>query len=285
MGSWTNPNVQQTIPLAAKGSIGGAAAATIVPGTPFNALNKVNISQFASYDLTAFMFAATPGAVNAILVGQIQLQWFDDLTSGIPIFEEDWWIWAGRAAPVAGQNTLAATGPMHGTYMSVNVFVPITAASNGVLQYINIFGSPRTVPYSDWRQNGQLVNPQSNGITLQAGGGTSFDNLLASISNLTLTANQLIFIPFGLYSGPVYYRMQCTVAALHDPVIADMNAEVSGGLGAGTANNGILVNFPTDTVEHEGTYFSGRSPGAFMIQGNAAGTTNFSLQVIAQQAA
>lgn len=288
MGSWTNPNIQGNVLLnpGTQGSIlGSPAAANIVPGTPFTAMNLVNVSQFDSYDINCFGFSQSPGTVNANIVLQIQLQWFDDLSSNIPVFEEDWWIWCGRAAPVSAFNTLAGCGPMHGTYMTVNVFTTNTAAVNATLQYINIFGSRRTVPYSDWRQNGSAVNPQSNGITVQAGGGTSFDNLLASVSNLALGASASVFIPLGLYSGPIYYRYQAAgTVPLHNVVIANMDGQVSGGLAPGTGTAGVLVNIAADTNEHEGTFFAGRAPTAFIIQGGAT-TTTISFQAIAQQAA
>lgn len=274
--------------LTAQGSIGGAAAATIVPGTPFTAMSLVDVSLYQSYDINLFAFSQSPGTVNANIVAQVVLQWFDTNTgvNDIPVFEEDWWLWCGRAAPVAGFNTLSGCGPMHGRYMTVQVFTTITAAVNMTLQYINIFGSTRLVPSSDWRQNGAQVNPQSNGITAQLGGGSGFDNRLGSVSNLTLGASALVFIPLGLYAGPVYFRYQCNTAApLHNVTFVDMGGQVSGGLGAGTATPGVLVNIAADTNEHEGTFLAPRAPVAFIIQGAAAGTSSISLDVIAQQAA
>lgn len=279
---------QQITPvvLASLGSIGGAAAATIVPGTPFTALSLQDVSAYQSYDINLFAFSQSPGTVNANIVAQVVFQWFDDLTSGIPVFEEDWWVWCGRAAPVAGFNTLSGCGPMHGRYLTVQVFTTITAATNMTLQYINIMGSGRPVPSSDWRQSGVAVNPQSNGITAQLGGGTGFDNRLGSVSNLTLGASALVFIPLGLYSGPVYYRFQCNTAApLHNVTFVDMAGQVSGGLGAGTATPGVLQNITADTNEHEATFLAPRAPMAFIIQGATAGTSSISLEVIAQQAA
>ena len=279
---------QQIIPvvLTSQGSIGGAAAATIVPGTPFTAMNLIDVSLYQSYDINLFCFSQSPGSVNANVVAQVVFQWFDDLVSGIPVFEEDWWIWCGRAAPVAGFNTLSGCGPMHGRYLTVQVFTTITAAFNMTLQYINVFGSTRLVPSSDWRQNGAFVNPQSNGITSQLGGGSGFDNRLGSISNLVLGASALVFVPLGLYSGPVYFRYQCnTTAPLHNVTFIDMAGQVSGGLGAGTATPGVLVNIAADTNEHEGTFLAPRAPMAFVIQGSAGGTSSISLEVIAQQAA
>lgn len=279
---------QQVTPVVLEqlGSIGGAAAATIVPGTPFTAMNLVDVGLYQSYDINCYAFTTSPGAVNSNIVAQVVLQWFDDLTSNIPVFEEDWWIWCGRAAPVAGTNTLSGCGPMHGRYMTVQVFTTISAANNMTLQYMNIFGSSRPVPYSDWRQNGQAVNPQSNGITVSLGGGTGFDNILAGIFNLTLTASQLVFIPCGLYAGPVYYRFQCNTAApLHNVVLCSMAGQVSGGLGAGTGTVGVLLNITADTNEHEGQLILPRAPTAFIIQGATAGTSSYSFLMAAQQAA
>lgn len=279
---------QQITPVVLRqlGSIGGAAAATIVPGTPFVAASLIDVGVFHSYDINCFGFAVSPGAVNSSIVYQVVLQWFDDLTSGIPVFEEDWWVWAGRAAPSAGVNTLSGCGPMHGRYMTVSVFSVISAAQNLTLQYLNLFGSQRIVSSSDWRQNGQAVNPQSNGITVSQGGGTGFDNILAGIYNLTLTASQLVFIPCGLYAGPVFYRYQCnTSIPLHNVVLCNMAGQVSGGLGAGTATVGVLLNIPADTLEHEGELILPRAPTAFIIQGAAAGTSSYSFTMVAQQAA
>jgi len=274
-------------PLAQLGTFTGAPAAlNIAPGAVFTALNLADVSRFASYDLNAYAFAQSAGGVGAGLVCEIQIQWFDDMTSGIAVFEEDWWIWVGRALPTAGINTMCGCGPMHGRYMSVNVIPAAPGTTNITLQYMNIFGSNRTVPYSDWRQNGNAVDPESNNITLLATAGTSFDNVLAQVSNVVLGASQLVFVPCGLYSGPVYYRFQVnTAAALHDPTLVNMENHVSGDLVAGTGISGVLVNATADTLEHEGTLLLPRSPAAFIIQGAAAGTSSFSLEIIAQQAA
>jgi hypothetical protein len=81
----------------------------------------------------------------------VQLQWFDDLTSGIPVFGEDWYPFASSVAPPR-QNTLAGCKPIHGQYLTITITnLALTAAI--AVQHLDLFGSPRVVPYSDWRQN------------------------------------------------------------------------------------------------------------------------------------
>jgi len=283
MSNWTNPNTQQITSLLSVGSLSGSGSVSIPAGNDYQALNLVNVSQFSSYDLNLSVVASSPGSVGAALSVPVVIQWFDDLVSGIPVFEEDWWVWTGRANATA-TNTLAGCGPMHGQYMSVQIqnnfaSFPVT------VQYMNIFGSNRDLAYSDWRQNMLLVQPESNGVTLlQSPIGDAFDNVLASISNANLGASALEFIPLGLYSGPVYYRWQATTAPLHNVVIATAQGETGGSLVAGTGNTGVLVNIAADTAEHEGTFYAPRSACYLIVQAPAAGTT-ISFQAIAQQAA
>lgn len=285
MGNWTNPNIQSITSLAQQGSVSGNPAATIVAGTGYTVINLQNVAQFASYDINCYGYASPAGGNLDVISFQMNLQWFDDLVSGIPVFEEDWFFWAGRAAPVAGTNYLAGSGPMHGQYMTVTVFIPPGATGNGILQYINLFGSNRVVPYSDWRQSAQFVDPQIFNLQIQGGGGTSFDNFLASVSSATLAVSTAAFIPLGLYSGPVYYRYQSSVAASNDPVIACLSAQVGGQPTFGTGTPGLLVNMSADAAEHEGTFLAPRGPCAFIFRSPASGTFTYSFTAVAQQAA
>jgi hypothetical protein len=274
------------IQLAQQGTVTGTPAALIVPGTGFPVLSLVNVSGFVSYDINAYMFSQSPGAAGSVVSGQIQLQWFDDLTSGIPVFEEEWYIWSGRAAPVAGVNTLSGCGPMHGRYMSVNIFVPPGAAADAVLQYINLFGSNRTVPSSDWRQNAGQVNPQISGLVIVPGGTLSFENILCDVAGFVVTANTVNFIPLGLYSGPVFVRYSQSAAAGQVALIASANAVVGGQLVPGPACPGIIwFNSANAVGEAEPTIMLPRAPCLLIVKGPAASTISISVKVVAQQAA
>jgi hypothetical protein len=288
MGSWTNPNVQQVTPLTQSGSLTGTPARTIVAGTPYTALNLVDVSLFSSYDLNLLMTALNPGAVNSALCAQIQLQWFDDLISGIPVFEEDWWVWVASATglPSAGTNPLAGSGPMHGRYLTVNISIPITATSNSVLQFLNIFGSNRTVPYSDWRQDTQFVFPGTSGFTTMAGG-AAFDNLLAqSVTTTSLAAGTSYILPCGLYSGPIYFWFQFSNTPAQNIVLADVQGLVSGQVVGGTACPGTIFSNPgTAATPVSGTLLLPRAPCAWVIHANATTGGTLELMTIAQQAA
>lgn len=295
----------QVTPLAQQGSTSGTPVAASVPAaggaysvftaTPgaiqigATGIYVVNVSQFASYDINAYMYTQSPGVLASNIVGEITLQWFDDLTTGIPVFEEDWWIGCARSAtPAFGgnlENTLSGTGPMHGLYMTVYVSTSQGATATATLKYINIFGSVRTVPYSDWRQNVQAVSPQDETFTILAGGGSSFDNVLANTQGgVTLPSNNTRWIPLGLYSGPVFYRYEASVVPAVNPVIVNLENMWSGQM----ADNGLAVGVLVDITaagEQEGMFYAPRAPCAFLITGNAAGTTDFTFQAIAQQAA
>lgn len=288
---WTNPNTTGIVPLAQEGTISGGAAATITKAAPYQVLNLQNVAQFSAYDINAYAWTSSAGAASGHLVAQIVIQWFDDLVSGIPVYEEDWWIYVGRASTPtpANANTLSGCGPMHGQYMSVYVYAAsaTSPADSLTIQYINVFGSNRQLAYSDWRQNALAVNPETFALTIvgTAGFGTGFDNILANVLAVTATANEELWIPCGLYSGPVYYRFQQTVAANNDPVICATAQCSSGALVPGTSSFGVLVNLTNNTSEMEGTFFAPRCPLAFVFEGNAAGTSQFSLMLVGQQAA
>lgn len=278
---WVNPNVQQVVPLFSQGILGGGSIGSITAATPFTVVNQINVSQFSSYDINLYTLNASPGGVGAPVTTQINLQWFDDLTSGIPVFQEMWFIWNGRAANSAAFNTATGTGPMHGKYLTVQLFISPGSLSNVTVQYVNLFGSNRNLSKSDWRQNAQGVNPQVNGFVIQQGGGTGFDDILASISGAVLGASALIFVPLGLYAGQVWYRYQSTVAALKDPIIAEIAGTTSVSWASGTGMTGVLVNMTADAADHSGLFMMPRSACAFIVQAPPAGMT-FSLEIAGQ---
>jgi hypothetical protein len=287
MGQWTNPNVTQVTSLAMSGSLTGTPATTMAAGpSTYQPVVLQNVSSFASYDLNMYGYAQSAGAVGAALVIPITLQWFDDLVSGIPVFEEDWYIWAGRAAPVSATSYMAASGPMHGVYMTVTISNIATAGL--VVQYFNLFGSNRVVPYSDWRQNGVTVNPESNGLTSFASNATAdaFDNVLLGVDSALVGASAAVWIPLGLYAGPCYFRLDAATTPLHNIVLCTCEGMVSGALIPGTSSPGVLVNVAgTGGTEYELEFIAGRAPLALVVQGAATTGSVISARVIAQQAA
>lgn len=288
MGTWTNPNVNQITSLAQTGSLTGTPALTLTPGTTYQPVVLANVASFTSYDLNMYGYASPAGNAGNVLVIPVTLQWFDDLTSGIPVFEEDWWIWAGRAAPVSNTSYMAASGPMHGQYLTVTVGNNGGVGSNLIIQYFNMFGSNRSVPYSDWRQNAQSVNPETNGIATLAGESFSdaFDNVLLGLDEVAVGANGQVWAPLGLYAGPVSIRLRLETTPAHNFVFASTEGLESGSLLAvGTTCPGIVYSAAgTLATEYNATIIAPRAPLAFTVQAPAAGTT-ISCRVVGQQAA
>lgn len=287
MADWTNPNVQQVVPLFQGGSFNNVSnsVGTVVPGTPMNVFSLINVSSYNSYDINLYAIADSVGSVDAVMTAQIQLQWFDDLVSGIPVFEEDWFYYAGRAQLASGLNPLAGTGPMHGTYMSATVSVPATAAFDMLLQYLNIFASPRVVPYSDWRQNTQVVLPETNGLAIFPSNAIGYDNNLTNINSGALGAGSQVWCPNALYSGPAYYYIDFGSTPQNDIVLVSTEGLVAGNLVVGTSCPGMITAVPGTAGDiFNGTVFLPRAPTAWVIHGNAAASA-VTIQMFAQQAA
>lgn len=294
MSNWTNPNIQQVTPLFSLGSVSGTGAITISAGGLLTVLSLADVSAFSSYDINTYGYAVTPGNAGSPFNCQIQLQWFDDLVSGIPVFEEDWWPWIGRAAinsigvGPTGANPLAGSGPMHGRYLTVTVALKAADTTGMVLQWLNLFGSNRPLPYSDWRQNVGVVNPQVNNLTIQPPSNLpslGYDNVIATATSIVIPANVIAFIPFNLYAGPVYYRFQASVAPQNAPTICVLGGLTGGQASAGSGSPNILTSFAADAADHEGTIILPRAVCALIVRAPTAATTTISCQVTGQQAA
>jgi hypothetical protein len=281
---------QGITPLAQIGSTSGAGSIPInlISSTPIVSL--VDVSGFASYDLNTYIYASSAGAAGSMLVAIIQLVWFDDLTSGIPVFEEDWQVWVGRAALTSGGisvfSVMGGCGPMHGRYMSVNILNIATVG--GTLQWFNLFGSNRQLPYSDWRQNAANVNPETAGLSLaqNTSGITGFDNILACLTGFVVAATTRLWLPFNLYAGPAFLRFQASAALNNDPAISHAGYQIAGqpATGIGPPNN-IIWNGNNSGAEVETTIILPRAPCYLTLAGLASGSVTVSCQVIAQQAA
>lgn len=286
--SFTTP--QTITPLAQIGSTSGAGSQPInaISSTPIVTL--VDISGFASYDLNTYIYATSPGVAGSMLIADIQLQWFDDLTTGIPVFEEDWQVWVGRAALTSGGssvfNVMGGCGPMHGRYMSVNILNFATVG--GTLQWFNLFGSNRNLPYSDWRQDAANVNPETAGLSLatNTSGVVGYENILACLTGFVVAATTRLWLPFNLYAGPVFLRFQASAALNNDPAISHAAYQIAGqpATGIGPPNN-IIWNGNNSGAEVEVNLILPRAPCYLTLAGLASGSVTVSCQVIAQQAA
>jgi hypothetical protein len=275
---------QSLQPLVQAGSVGGSPAAVIPAGGGEGIISLLDMSSYASYDMNLYLIASSPSLAGSVVTAQCQIQWFDDLVSGVPVFEEDWWFWAARMVP-SGINSMAAAGPVHGRYMSVTIFLPVTSLYSATLQYINLFGSFRNLPYSDWRQNVLGVEPECTPLSYLSGQGSSFDNTLVSLDQGNIGASGKVWIPCGLYSGPAYYHIRLSATPIAVPVIVNCQNTVGGGLVVGTACPGLLVAVAGAAgTDYFGNLFLPRAPCALIVEGNASAST-ITFALIAQQSA
>lgn len=274
-------------PIFQGGTFNGTPITTIAPGVPYQPIQLMNVAQYTSYDVNMYGICLNGGAVGNVITALCQLQWFDDTTSGVPVFEEDWWFYAGRSVLASGtaNNPLAGSGPMHGRYLTVTISIPATALFGMTLQYFNMFGSNRNMPYSDWRQNAVLVNPETNGLSIlpSVATATAFNNTLVNIQGAVLLANVQSWVPCGLYSGPCYFYFSTGAAAAQTIVLISCEGLTAGQIVPGSGCPNVLWALTGNA--QQGLLNLPRSPCAWVIHNNATTQTNANIFMVAQQAA
>lgn len=245
--------------------------------TPFS---MIDVSQFNSYDLYLAVSdsgQAVPGHAHACIV---TLSWYDDLTSGIPIFTETWCPWVSNLANSAIAN---GTGPLHGQYMSISINNPTGFAV--ALNKMSVFASVRNVQLSDWRQMlGTNVSDTFLHIIPNPSLGT--DNMLADTNGLiTLAANTNYVMFFDLYSGPAAWALQygSGIAVTRANVCnIGSNAATQTSNNMTTQANSLLALPNTAGLQTNGSLFLPRSGCvAFWVIGATGGQMEFT--VTAQQ--
>lgn len=278
-------------PLTQQGSIPPGSGANLIGKFYVQVLDLVDISNFSSYDLSAF-FYDTSGATSSV---RIVLQWFDDQVSGIPVAEEDWWVWVSNSATFpATAFPLMGSGPMHGRYMSV--YIDNSNGNSSVeMQYLNIFGSPRTMTFSDWRSNPMIQSGPGGGTDLAGQNtiGSGFDNILGGVSGFTMPLAGNFYFNLGLYAGPAYFSITIGPNALAKNIVlavANNNKRFNGG---GGAESNTLTDFPAIGVANYNTLpSSGPGPGniilprsacALIFTGNTSAASTISFMVVGQQ--
>lgn len=284
---WINQSVQQVQAVSSGGSLLSSSQLANIGTTAFEIVTLEDVSNYASYDLSIYLYAVTPGAAGSPIVAGVTLYWFDDLTSNIPVFEETWNIWVGRAPSglsfgIFG-DACTATGPMHGRYITVVVSIPVTATSNVILQYFNLFGSPRSTSFSDWRQNAALVNPQATSTVTDTISSTlsGYDNVICQVSNASVPASSKVFLPFNLYAGVFNLFIFTSIAATFCFLAAADNI-LAGDVW--TNNPVALGSLALAAGSSTSTFFiAPRAPCYLSMTSGAGGATTFSFTAIAQQ--
>lgn len=242
---WINPATQTVQAIRSVGTLSsGSVAFTLTPGLSAQVTTLADVSNYASYDLSMYAYAQTPGTATSPIVVLVSLLWFDDTTSNIPVFTENWSLWCGSGPAVLNFGTysdvMSATGPMHGRYMTVLVSYISGTNGNVIIQYYNLFGSPRVTTFSDWRQDPTecgASGPLST-VTNELGGFSGYSNTLAQYSFNTV-ANGHYFCPIALYAGQVMLAFHFGAAPQY------MAMATADGIQAGD----IWVNDPITVLE------------------------------------
>lgn len=262
-------------------------AVNIPAGSAVPLISKIDVSLYNSYDVNLFAFAITGNSGSALTIN-LSFVWYDDLASGIPVYQEDWnpllsaspW----SAGPITSENNpLAGSGPMHGKYLTV-IASNIGATTNIELQWFNLYGSNRSMPYSQWRSDPATypavaisgLSPLSPPLTSDGKA-----NQLGYYANLAPGAGSN-FAPLPLYAGPVHVQWSVNTGALsHTPVIVDLGTTLSGSVADNTANNLVWQGTNTINTPDSQTVIFPRSACALMVAPVA--TSQLSFSAIGQQ--
>jgi hypothetical protein len=263
------------------------ASLTIPTGSINTPILLQNIGAYNSYDLSMALVDTGQATLGHPLTCSVQLLWYDDLISGIPIYSEIWNVWVVAQNPSHPTQGIIGSGPMHGQYMTVNVG-NVNTTAGVVMPYFNLFGSSRNIQLSDWRQSmGNHVNDHSFTL-LPVTESFAVDNTLADTSGLQAVTSGIsnYWIPLALYSGPVYMYIQVGSGGVLSASVSDVGSHAavdsSGNISdsQGQMTNDVLNASNTSVLRQ---FYMPRSASALFINVSTTGT--FGCKVVAQQGA
>lgn len=268
------PGSPLVMPIAKLGSL-SVNAFTIPAASVVTPVQLFDMSAYTSYDISTFCFCATQSTAGSPICVPITFVWYDDLTSGVPVYKETWDIWVSDTA-VDAQNDNAVvygSGPVHGRYLTVQ-YAEVQGANSYTCLFLNLFGSSKRAitPQSVWKQK-----PPAN-INFGVGQFTdnfaaTYDDVLTSIG-WSLPTGNTAWLPIGLYSGPVSWWFNSSAALSNSAGIIAAVPEVysSGGVPIGISGAvGLIVEINAATSESGNAYLP-RCP-TFIVLRNATGAT------------
>ena len=281
--SWQNNNNNQVTSLFSAGAFGSDAIHIPANGS-IQPVQLIDVSLFSSYDLSFYVGANTQQNAGVALAFQVDLTWYDDLTSNIPVFQETWYPWVTSTYPSVATPDIVASGPMHGRFMTITMTNPGNILLG--ISYMLLFGSPRNLQLSDWRQNIGRVGMHDHTLVILPMGspvpGNGYDNSLIDTGGLISVGVANFWFPLNLYAGPIDWIFQVgggAVVASAEIVDVGTNyqATVSGSLNGTT---GKIVAMPAGNAS-SGNVILPRGGCAFVISVTTAGTIAF--KAVAQQ--
>lgn len=233
--------------LSALGNVGVTA---IPAATTFPLVSLIDVSQFTSFEISLYVYNISQSTVGAALTCPVQLLWYDDLVSGIPVYQEEWDIWVannsgGGIVPPLG--TAFGYGPMHGRYMTITVTEP--GGVNAInLLFGNVYGGQRSFPKSNFQQSPPIMsnNGISYGNPTMVNSATAFNNILVECNNSSPGLAGTFWIANGLFAGNAWWRFQPPSAGIlaHDVCLsaADPSTVQSGSMSAGVSTPGVIYD-------------------------------------------
>lgn len=237
-GNWTPPSIPPN---------GGTAVGLF----PF----PVSVSQYNSYDLNVNVHNTLQNVAGAGLTCGFTLVWSEDLAQNVISYVESWEIWASNIEN--GLPNAIGNGPCHGAYLQVYAVNYGTAGGYIDIDTFTLFGSPRTVGRSDWRQSlvktpgAQPAPPFSFGLSGFSPNDSAFEGVLCNLAagslTIALPANETVVVPFGLFSGKVSLQVNYSQNLAHNFVVGTGNQLINGAIIAGTGTSGAIWNAPAAT--------------------------------------
>jgi hypothetical protein len=158
------------------------------------------------------------------------------------------------------------------------------------VQNVALFGSPRPVPYSDFRQNSIGTNISTGLGTMLANGAGAYaggtDNILGSVVNFAGTASVTYVLALNLYSGPVAAHLVNNQTLTTNANLVSAANMTNGGLATSILSQGVIATSglaAANSFTQLNTTFP-RAP-VFLVYSQPATAGNFGFAAIGQQAA
>lgn len=266
------------VPIFQAGTLNGATnAGGVGANSAFYAVAGVDVSAFQSYDISMLLECPNQNLAGP-LTCMVRLTWFNDNTSGIPVYVEEWYPWVVSALPSDSSKSLVTgSGAMHGRYMHVSIY-------NGggqliTVQFLEVYGSARARTMSTWNQPVATSSQFQFGgpLPLSANSGDGYDCNLYDVTTAALQPNFQYVLPLNLYAGNVNYYFHTTQSLTADPVILDVGSNykafTGGNLPFNVASQGSLLILQNNSNGQNGALLLPQAACALMLYTGAVAPT------------
>jgi len=163
--------------------------------------NQQDVSAYNTITISAYASSANTAAAGSTCTIPFTITWYDDLTSGIPVFQDEVDIWVANNVPNPPASLAGVaywSMPVRGKYLSIWVSNPGTASAID-LQFFNMFGGPQFTPRVYCKQ----IPPPSLAWTNATYVGNYFSTLSGILGSATYNQAETTSLacPMGLFTG------------------------------------------------------------------------------------